>query len=82
NSIKDVSLRSLRKNIGVVQQDVFLFTGTIRDNIICGNPEATEEEMIEAAIFDQGYRVFKKQCLTFNMPCRAFNKHYILSCFP
>ncbi|MEE0450632.1 ABC transporter ATP-binding protein [Peptacetobacter sp.] len=49
NSIKDVSLRSLRKNIGVVQQDVFLFTGTIRDNIICGNPEATEEEMIEAA---------------------------------
>lgn len=49
NSIKEVSLRSLRKNIGVVQQDVFLFTGTIRDNIICGNPEATEEEMIEAA---------------------------------
>lgn len=49
NSIKDVSLRSLRKNIGIVQQDVFLFTGTIRDNIICGNPEATEEEMIEAA---------------------------------
>ena len=49
NSIKDVSLRSLRKNIGAVQQDVFLFTGTIRDNIICGNPEATEEEMIEAA---------------------------------
>lgn len=49
NSIKDVSLRSLRKNIGVVQQDVFLFTGTIRDNIICGNPGATEEEMIEAA---------------------------------
>ena len=49
NSIKDVSLRSLRKNIGVVQQDVFLFTGTIRDNIICGNPEATEQEMIEAA---------------------------------
>lgn len=49
NSIKDVSLRSLRKNIGVVQQDVFLFTGTIRDNIIYGNPEATEEEMIEAA---------------------------------
>ena len=49
NSIKDVSLSSLRKNIGVVQQDVFLFTGTIRDNIICGNPDATEEEMIEAA---------------------------------
>lgn len=48
-SIKDISLRSLRKNIGVVQQDVFLFTGTIRDNILCGNPDASEEEMIEAA---------------------------------
>ncbi len=48
-SIKDVSLKSLRKNIGVVQQDVFLFTGTIRDNIICAKPDATDEEIIEAA---------------------------------
>ncbi|ENY8343227.1 ABC transporter ATP-binding protein/permease [Clostridioides difficile] len=48
-SIKDVSLKSLRKNIGIVQQDVFLFTGTIRDNILCGNPNATDEEMIAAA---------------------------------
>ncbi|RDY29612.1 ABC transporter ATP-binding protein [Romboutsia weinsteinii] len=48
-NIKDISLRSLRKNIGVVQQDVFLFTGTIRDNILCGNPNASNEEIIEAA---------------------------------
>ncbi|SHJ71826.1 ATP-binding cassette, subfamily B [Clostridium cavendishii DSM 21758] len=48
-SIKDVSLNSLRDSIGVVQQEVFLFTGTIRDNILYGNTEATEEQMIEAA---------------------------------
>lgn len=48
-SVKDISLKSLRQNIGIVQQDVFLFTGTIKDNILCGNPDASEEEMIEAA---------------------------------
>ncbi|WP_027634536.1 ABC transporter ATP-binding protein [Clostridium hydrogeniformans] len=48
-SIYDVTLESLRKNIGIVQQDVFLFTGTIRDNILYGNPDATDEEIEEAA---------------------------------
>lgn len=48
-NIKNVTIRSLRKNIGLVQQNVFLFTGTVRDNILYGNIEATEEEMIEAA---------------------------------
>ena len=48
-SIKDISLKSLRKNIGIVAQDVFLFTGTIRDNILIGNPKASDEEMIDAA---------------------------------
>ena len=47
--ISTVTLKSLRENIGIVQQDVFLFTGTIRDNILCGNPNATDEEMIAAA---------------------------------
>lgn len=48
-SIKDVTLKSLRKAVGIVQQEVFLFTGTIRENIIYGKPEASEEEVIEAA---------------------------------
>lgn len=48
-SIKEVTLKSLRRNIGIVQQDVFLFTGTIKENILYGRPEATEEEVIQAA---------------------------------
>ena len=48
HDIRDLTLASLRKNIGIVQQDVFLFIGTIRDNIGYGRPDATEEE-IEAA---------------------------------
>ncbi|MBR5173369.1 MAG: ABC transporter ATP-binding protein [Clostridia bacterium] len=48
-SIKNITNRSLRQNIGIVQQDVFLFTGTFRDNILYGNPEASEEAIIEAA---------------------------------
>ncbi|MBQ8574578.1 MAG: ABC transporter ATP-binding protein [Clostridia bacterium] len=47
--IRDLTLNSLRKNIGIVQQDVFLFAGTIRENIIYGRPDASEEEMFEAA---------------------------------
>ena len=47
--IKNLTLDSLRKNIGIVQQDVFLFAGTIRENILYGNPDATEEEVYEAA---------------------------------
>ena len=47
--IKSLTLDSVRRNIGIVQQDVFLFVGTIRDNILYGRPGATEEEMFEAA---------------------------------
>ena len=47
--IRELTLESLRKNIGIVQQDVFLFVGTIRENIMYGRPDATEEEMVEAA---------------------------------
>ncbi len=47
--IRSVTRQSLRKNIGIVQQDVFLFTGTIYDNIAYGRPEATKEEVYAAA---------------------------------
>ena len=47
--IRKMTLESIRANIGIVQQDVFLFVGTIRDNILYGRPDATEEEMMEAA---------------------------------
>ncbi len=47
--IRDIKLKSLRGNIGLVQQDVFLFTGTIKDNILYGNTSASDEEVIEAA---------------------------------
>ena len=48
-NIKDITLHSLRSNIGVVAQDVYLFSGTIRDNLIYGKADATDEEIIEAA---------------------------------
>lgn len=47
--VRDISLYSLRKNIGIVQQDVYLFAGTVMDNIRYGKMDATEEEIIEAA---------------------------------
>ena len=47
--VRDVTLSSLRANVGVVMQDVFLFNGTIRENISYGRPDATEEEIVEAA---------------------------------
>jgi ABC-type multidrug transport system fused ATPase/permease subunit len=47
--VTSISLRSLRSQIGVVDQDTFLFGGTIRENISIAHPEATLEEIIEAA---------------------------------
>ena len=47
--IRRVTLKSLRENIGIVQQEVYLFGGTIRENIAYGKPDATEEEIITAA---------------------------------
>lgn len=47
--IRSIKMRSLRKNIGIVQQDVYLFAGTVLDNIRYGKPEATDEEIIESA---------------------------------
>lgn len=46
--IKEYSLKSLRENIGIVQQDVFLFSGTLRENVAYGKPDATDEEIYDA----------------------------------
>lgn len=48
-NVKDFTLSSLRNNIGIVQQDVYLFSGTIKENIAYGKPEATDSEIIEAS---------------------------------
>ncbi|MCM3239378.1 ABC transporter ATP-binding protein/permease [Heyndrickxia oleronia] len=48
-NVRDIDLQSLRRNIGVVQQDVYLFTGTVMENIRYGNPAASDEEIIAAA---------------------------------
>ena len=48
-NIKNYTLKSLRENIGTVQQDVYLFSGTAYENILYGRPDATREEVIEAA---------------------------------
>lgn len=48
--VRRVTQASLRRNIGVIQQDVFMFAGTIRENIRYGRPEATDEEIVEAAV--------------------------------
>ena len=47
--VRDLTLKSLRDHIGIVQQDVYLFVGTVFDNIRYGKPDATREEVIEAA---------------------------------
>ena len=47
--IRSVTQHSLRRNIGILQQDVFMFAGTIRENIRYGRPDATDEEIVEAA---------------------------------
>ena len=48
--IRDVELKDLRRQIGIVQQDVYLFAGTILENIRYGKPEATDEEVVNAAM--------------------------------
>src|SRR5690625_1196169 len=47
--LRDMTMKSLRQHIGIVQQDVFLFTGTLRENIAYGKLDATDEEIEEAA---------------------------------
>jgi len=50
-NVRDIDLQSLRKAIGIVQQDVYLFTGTVMENIRYGNPAASDEEIIAAATY-------------------------------
>ena len=50
NDVRDVTQMSLRRSIGVIQQDVFMFAGTIRENIRYGRPDATDAEVVEAAV--------------------------------
>ena len=47
--IHDVTMESLRRNIGIVQQDIYLFNASIKENILYGRLDATDEEVIEAA---------------------------------
>lgn len=66
--VRSVTLKSLREAIGIVQQDVYLFAGTIRENILYGKPGASEEELIAAAknakihdfimSLDEGYEAY------------------------
>jgi ATP-binding cassette subfamily B protein len=49
HDVRDYTLESLRRNVGVVQQDVYIFNSTIRDNIAYGRPGASDEDIVEAA---------------------------------
>lgn len=53
--IRDLDLKSLRRQISIVLQDVFLFHGTVRENVLFGRPDATEEELIEATKVANAY---------------------------
>ncbi len=61
NNINDIKLKSLRSHIGVVLQDTVLFSGTIRENIAFGNPDAPEEEVIKAAKIANAHDFIMKQ---------------------
>ena len=50
NDVRVLTQESLRKNIGIIQQDVFLFAGTVMENIRYGKPDATDREVVEAAV--------------------------------
>ena len=50
HDVRHVTQESLRRNVGIIQQDVFMFAGTIRENIRYGRPDATDEEVVEAAV--------------------------------
>ena len=57
--VRKLKLKDLRRQIGIVQQDVYLFAGTVMDNIRYGKPEATDEEVIHAAIAANAHEFIK-----------------------
>ena len=57
--IRDIEVEKLRKNISIVLQDVFLFHGTVRDNILFGNPKASETDILEASKISNAYEFIK-----------------------
>ncbi len=59
--VRDLSLEFLRKSIGIVSQETYLFNGSIRDNLLYAKPDATEEEMIDACIKANIYDFIEKQ---------------------
>ena len=61
HDMRDLTLKSLRQQISIVLQDVFLFHGTVRENILFGRPDATEQEMIEAARVANAHEFIAKQ---------------------
>jgi ATP-binding cassette subfamily B protein len=68
--IRNIQLESLRKHIGIVQQDVFLFSGTIRENIAYGDLNATE-----AGIWEAARRASLEEFIV-KLPEQRFKNHY------
>ncbi len=60
HDLRELTLQSLRRQISMVLQDVFLFHGTVRENILFGRPDATEEEMIQAAKIANAHEFIEK----------------------
>jgi ABC-type multidrug transport system fused ATPase/permease subunit len=58
--VRDVTLRSLRRAIGIVAQDPFLFSATVRENITFGSPEATDEDVVRAARLAQAHEFIEE----------------------
>jgi len=58
--VRDVTLSSLRREIGVIAQDPFLFSATVRENLLFGRPEATDDEIVEAARLAQAHEFIER----------------------